>query len=90
MSETAVHPGKLIAQRLEAAKIKPATLAQMLDISHSSISRLLAGKAGVTPDMAIRLGYVLGDDSSYWLLKQAAWDIAQAAKAVDLNKLTKL
>lgn len=55
--------------------------AQQLGISRGALSRLLNGKAAISPEMAIRLHKWLGEDSpspESWLHQQADYDLWQA------------
>ncbi len=52
--------------------------AEQLGIARVTLSRLLNGKTGITPDMAIRLHQWLGEDSpsaESWLHQQANYDL---------------
>ena len=57
-----------------------------LGVSRVSLSRVLNGAAGVSPEMALRIEKWLGADhggrAEVWLGMQSAYDLAQAAKDV--------
>ena len=53
---------------------------------------ILAERASVTPEMALRLGKLCGDDASLWLRMQQARDLWQAGRdlAEELQKIPTL
>ena len=58
--------------------------AQQLDVSRVTLSRVLNGRAAVSPEMALRieawLGAERGGDARVWLAEQSAYDMWQAAQ----------
>lgn len=84
MIKNPVHPGRIIRHDC----IKPLNLtvtkaAQILGISRSTLSNLLSGKAGVSPEMAIRLEKAFGSTAETWLRMQVTYDLAEARKHED-------
>ena len=76
------HPGEIIKEDvLIAESIKVTEAARQLGVSRVALSRLLNGKAGVSVDMAIRLGEWLGTSPEVWLRMQDACDLWQARKS---------
>ena len=76
------HPGEIIKEDvLIAESIKVTEAARQLGVSRVALSRLLNGKAGVSVDMAIRLGEWLGTRPEVWLRMQDACDLWQARKS---------
>lgn len=51
-----------------------------MEIAPSTASRLLTGKAALTPEMAIKLSVVIGSSPQMWLNLQNAWSLAEAEK----------
>ena len=52
--------------------------AKVLGVSRTTLSRLINGQAGVSPEMAIRLAKAFGATPDIWIRMQAAYDLAQA------------
>jgi len=56
--------------------------AEQLDVSRVALSRVLNGRAAISPDMALRLeawlGAARGGDARVWLAQQSAYDVWQA------------
>jgi addiction module HigA family antidote len=71
-----MHPGEFIQETyLDELGISQATLAAQLKVDKSTVSRLLAGTLGVSPEMALRLSTVLGRTPESWLVMQNRFDL---------------
>jgi len=81
------HPGEFIAEvYLDEHGATRADLARALNVSPSTVARLVAGKAGVSPEMAIKLAHALGPSASSWLAMQSAFDLWHASRDKQLLK----
>ena len=77
------HPGLTLRDDvLPALRLSVTQAAQQLDVSRVTLSRLLNGRAAISPDMALRieawLGVARGGDARVWLAEQSAYDVWQA------------
>lgn len=72
------HPGELLAEVLETERVSILAAAEELGITRQTLHRILAKRAGVTPDMAIRLGQFVGNGPGLWLRMQQAYDLWHA------------
>jgi antitoxin HigA-1 len=85
------HPGEFIAQvYLEPFGVSGRELAQQLDVSASTLSRVLNGTSRVSPEMALRLSKALGRTPESWLAMQDAHDLWHARKHLDLRRVKRL
>ena len=85
------HPGEFIAEvYLEPNGITGRDLASKLGVSASTLNRVLTGKSGVSPEMALRLSKCLGRTPESWLAMQHSHDLWQAKKRVNLNDVERL
>jgi len=85
------HPGEFIADvYLEPNGITGRDLASKLDVSASTLNRILTGKSGVSPEMALRLSKCLGRSPESWLAMQHSHDLWQAKKRVNLDDVERL
>ena len=85
------HPGEFITGvYLEPHGISGRELAEKLDVAPSTLSRILNGSSGVTPEMALRLSKAIGRSPESWLAMQDAHDLWIARKNVDLRRVGKL
>jgi antitoxin HigA-1 len=71
------HPGKLIKADIDELGLSIVEAAKGLDISRQQLHSVIAGRAGVTPEMAIRLEKALGSTADTWLRMQMNYDLAQ-------------
>jgi len=84
------HPGELLREDvLPALKISVSEAARSLRVSRQTLHRILAGDAGVTPDMAVRLGKFCGNGPGLWLRMQQAYDLWHAEQRL-AGELTKI
>jgi addiction module HigA family antidote len=86
-----LHPGSIIRRRfLEPLNLSLTDVAKAMNVSVSSISRIVNEKAEITSEMALRLSFVLGIDSATWLNMQTAYNLQEAKKLFDEGGLKKL
>lgn len=70
------HPGEVIdGLYLEPHQISVRTMASQLGVNPSTFGRVISGRSGVSPDMAIRLSKVLGRSPQSWLQLQVNYDL---------------
>ena len=75
------HPGETLKEDvLPELGITVTEAARQLGITRVTLSRILNGKAGISPDMALRLSAWLGTSAESWLRMQSAYDLWQAGK----------
>ena len=85
------HPGDTLREIvLPELGISQVELAQRLGISRQSLNRLLNKSQRVTPEMAVRLGKVVGSTPNFWLALQQQHDLWHAEREVDLASLKPL
>ena len=85
------HPGKFITGvYLEPNNLSGRELALKLGVAASTLSRVLKGSSGVSPEMALRLSKALGRSPESWLAMQYNYDLWQAKKSVDLGNVGKV
>ena len=86
-----MHPGEyLAAAYLEPLDLSHTDLAKALDVSISTVSRIVNMKSEVTPSMAIRLSHVLGRSPESWIEMQTNFSLSEAEQLIDLGKLKTL
>ena len=79
------HPGLTLRDDvLPALGLTVTQAAQQLDVSRVALSRVLNGRAAISPEMALRieawLGATRGGEARLWLAEQSAYDVWQAAQ----------
>jgi addiction module HigA family antidote len=65
---------------LEPLSLSVTGAAKALGVTRQSLSNLINGKTGISPQMAIRLSKAFGSTADTWIKMQAAYDLAQALK----------
>ena len=83
------HPGLTLRDDvLPALAITVTQAAQQLGVSRVALSRVLNGRAAISPDMALRieawLGVKRGGEARLWLAEQSAYDVWQAEQRFKL------
>jgi addiction module HigA family antidote len=62
--------------------------AAALGVTRTTLSELVNGKRGVSPEMAIRLSKVFGGSAQSWLVQQAQYELARVpANRIKLKRL---
>ena len=85
-----VHPGKIIRHDcLVPLGLTVTAAAKVLGVSRQALNNVLNAKAGVTPEMAIRLEKAFGGAADTWLRMQMNYDLAQAMKTESKIKVTR-
>lgn len=85
------HPGEVIKELcLEPLGLTITDAAKGLGISRKTLSSILNGKAGISPEMAVRLSIAFNTSSESWLNQQTQYDLWQAElhrKELDVSHL---
>lgn len=85
------HPGAILREDvLPALGMTQAEFAKRLGVSRLTVSELINEKRAVSPDMAMRLGRLLGNGPEIWLRMQQTLDLWELAKRGDYEKIQTL
>ncbi len=74
------RPGDIIQESLDELNVSLREFARAMEIAPSTASRLLTGKAALTPEMAIKLSVVIGSSPQMWLNLQNALESGRGRK----------
>ena len=78
------HPGEILRDLcLEPLKLSVTDAAKVLGVTRPTISKLVNGRAAISPEMAIRLSKAFGSTPEFWLRLQLNYDLAQVAAKAD-------
>ena len=81
-----MHPGEVLKELyLDPLDLSAISLAKRLGVPRTRIERLVKGRTAMTPDTALRLARAFGTTPEYWINMQTAFDMAEAAKTVDVS-----
>jgi addiction module HigA family antidote len=76
------HPGRIIKEAIEALPMTVTAFASHIGVSRVALSRVLNEKAGVTPEMSIKISEAFGQDApDIWFNIQNYYDFWQASNA---------
>ena len=80
------HPGETLREDvLPALGLTVTHAAEQLGVTRAALSRVLNGRAAVSPEMALRieqwLGVENGGRADLWMAEQASYDLWQARKS---------
>lgn len=78
-----VHPGRIIKGSIDDLALTVTGAAKMLNVSRPTLSSLINGKAGISPEMAVRLSKAIGSTPGFWLRLQMNYDLAQVERRAD-------
>lgn len=85
------HPGAILREDvLPELGLTQAEFAGLLGVSRRTVSEILHERRPITPDMAIRLGRLLGNGAGIWLRMQQALDIWTLEQEGDYSGIHRL
>ena len=77
------HPGEVLKDGVFADRLVSVTdAAAALGVTRVALSRVLNGRAGVSAEMAVRLGKWLGTGPETWINMQSHYDLWRAEQAL--------
>ena len=71
------HPGESLRDAMEAEKWTVTEAAAKLGCTRQTFSRLLNGRTGVSPAMALALERIGWSNAAFWVRRQAHYELAQ-------------
>jgi len=86
------HPGRIVRQEcIEPLGLTITEAAERLGVKRQTLNNLVNGKAGISPEMSIRLSKAFGSRPEVWLGLQMQYDLVQAEKTahrIKVNRIT--
>jgi addiction module HigA family antidote len=75
------HPGGVVLRQcIEPLGLSITDAAAALGVTRNTLSELVNGKRGISPEMAVRLAKVFGGTEEGWLVQQAQYDLAHVRR----------
>ncbi len=75
------HPGEVLKELcIEPLGLTVTDAAKGLGVSRKTLSAILNGKSGISPEMAVRLSIAFNTSSESWLNQQSQYDLWQAER----------
>ena len=85
------HPGEIIRELcVEPLDLTVTEAAEALGVARKTLSTLLNGRAGISPEMALRLSKVFGRTPEGWLRLQLQFDLWKAEQSLDISNLKRI
>jgi addiction module HigA family antidote len=73
------HPGEILRDEvLPGLNVSVSEAARQLRVTRQTLHRILSGRSGISPEMAVRLGKFCGQGPALWLHLQYAYDLYHA------------
>ena len=83
------HPGELVRHDcLEPLNLTVTAGAKVLGVARKTLDNLVNRRAGVSPEMAVRLAAAFGGTPQVWINLQAAYDYAQVSRRAEAIRAT--
>ena len=82
------HPGRIVRQDcIEPLGLTITGAAKVLGVTRQALNNLVNGKAGISPEMAVRVSKAFGGSPDMWLRLQANYDLARLrADEIDVKR----
>ncbi len=85
------HPGEIVREFcVEPLSLSVTEAARALGVTRKTLSTLLNGRSGVSPEMALRLSRVFGRTPEGWLRLQLQYDLWKTKQSVDISSLKRI
>jgi addiction module HigA family antidote len=85
------HPGEIIRELcIEPLDLTVTKAAESLGVTRKTLSMLLNGKAGISPEMSLRLSKVFGRSPEGWLKLQIQYDLWKSRQTVNVRHLKRI
>jgi addiction module HigA family antidote len=73
------HPGEVLNELcIKPVGVSITAAAKALDVSRKTLSSIINGRSGISPEMAIRLSIAFETSAESWLHQQSQYDLWQA------------
>lgn len=74
-----IHPGQILKNLvIEPEELTIGKASEYLNTTRLTLSNILNGKSGITPNMALRISYVFGGEADFWLRLQRNYELELA------------
>jgi antitoxin HigA-1 len=85
------HPGEILRELcLKPLGLSVTEAAKALGVSRKTLSSILNGRAGISPEMSVRLSIAFGTSAESWLNQQLQFDLWLAEKRRKRLRVTRL
>ena len=90
-----IHPGVIFGEEVMPELRRKRTvgeIAGLLGVSRQTLHRVVVGDISISPEMAVRIGKLVGNGARIWLAMQADYDVWEATHRLsrELKKIPTL
>lgn len=83
-----VHPGEILLEEVvKPTGITISEAASLLKVSRLTLSKIVNGRGGITPNIALRVEAVFGGKADFWLRLQRTYDLEEERKNLRLHPI---
>ena len=86
------HPGEVLRELcIEPMGLSITEAAKALGVIRKTLSSILNGRSGISPEMAVRLSLAFGTSAESWLNQQAQydlWEVEKKRKSLKVKRLS--
>ena len=75
------HPGEIIREAIDAEGWTVSDAAARLGVTRNTLSRVVNGKAAISPRLALALERLGWSDAGHWVRMQSAYELARTRRA---------
>ena len=85
------HPGEIIREMcVEPLGLTITDTAKALKVTRKTLSSIINKRAGISPEMALRLSKVFGRTPEGWMRLQLQYDLWKAEQSLDISDLRRI
>ena len=85
------HPGEILKELcFKPLGLTVTEAAKILSVSRKTLSKILNGQAGISPEMAVRLSIAFDTTAESWMIQQVQYDLWRAEQHRDELNVTRL
>ena len=85
------HPGRIVRQEcIEPLGLTVTEAAGRLGVTRQTLNNVVNEKAGISPEMSIRLSKAFGSSPEVWLGLQMEYDLAEAERSAGKIKVSRI
>jgi len=82
MRRRPTHPGRIVKTNLEALGLSVNAAAIAIGVTRAALGNIVAEKSAISPEMALRLGKLMGGGPDLWMKLQADVDLWDARQKI--------
>ena len=71
------HPGEILIDNIKASGWTVTECAKQLGVTRNTLSRVLNGRGGISPAMALALERIGWSEATFWVRLQGSYELAQ-------------